>query len=142
MSRRIAALLTLLTTVSLAHAEQKQLIGDYEAHYSVVPTTFLRPEIAAGYGITRSRDRALVNVAIVHPERGPVRARVSGSVKDLLSQVQPLVFEEIVEAEAVYYLTTLRHDDRETLRFTIDVEAPDGSRHEVSFQQMLYWEDR
>ena len=81
-------------------------------------------------------------MGILHPDSGPVTARVSGNVKDLLSQVRPLTFDEVAEGEAVYYLTTLRHDDQETLRFTIDVETPDGARHQLSFQQKLYWEDR
>lgn len=140
--RRLIAVLLLSAATAAASAEQKQLIGPYEAHYSVVPTTFLRPEIAADYGITRSRDLALVNVAVVDPLSGPVTARVSGTVMDLLSQVRPLAFEEVVEGEAVYYLTTLRHEDQETLRFIIDVETPDGGRHQLSFQQKLYWEDR
>lgn len=142
LRRLLRAGLLLACFAGPVHAEQKQVIGAYEAHYSVVPTTFLRPQIAAGYGITRARDRSLVNVTVIDPANGPVTATVSGTVKDLLGQVRTLAFAEVQEGGAVYYLATLRHDDQETLRFRIDVQTPDGVRHEVSFQQKLYWEQR
>lgn len=141
MIRRLLVLITVLGLAAAVHAEQKQDIGGYEAHYSVIATTFLRPEIAADYGITRARDRALLNVAIIDPATGPVKAEVSGSVKDLLSQTRALEFSEVEEGEAVYYLATLRHDDQETLRFTVTVRTPDGASHELRFQQKMYFED-
>lgn len=141
MIRRLLVLITVLSLTAAVHAEQKQDIGGYEAHYSVIATTFLRPEIAADYGITRARDRALLNVAIIDPASGPVKAEVSGAVKDLLSQTRALEFSEVEEGEAVYYLATLRHDDQETLRFTVTVRTPDGASHELRFQQKMYFED-
>lgn len=141
MIRRLLVLITVLGLTAAVHAEQKQDIGGYEAHYSVIATTFLRPEIAADYGITRARDRALLNVAIIDPATGPVKAAVSGTVKDLLSQTRALEFSEVEEGEAVYYLATLRHDDQETLRFTVTVRTPDGASHELRFQQKMYFED-
>lgn len=141
MIRRLLVLIAASSLTAAVHAEQKQDIGGYEAHYSVIATTFLRPEIAADYGITRARDRALINVAIIDPAAGPVKAEVSGTVKDLLSQTRALVFSEVEEGEAVYYLATLRHDDQETLRFTVTVRTPDGASHELRFQQKMYFED-
>ena len=142
MTRSLAAALLLGVLTVAARAEQMQRIGGYEAHYSVVATTFLRPGIAADYGLVRARDRALVNVAIIDPSSGPVTAQVSGQVKDLLGLVRPLEFREVREGTAVYYLATLRHDDRETLRFSVAVQTPDGARHELTFQQKMYWENR
>lgn len=142
---RLAAALALLLGALLAgpaRAGQTQQLGDYQAHYTVLPTMFLKPAIAADYGITRARNRALVNVAIIDPDTGPVAARVSGRTRDLLSQERTLPFEEVREGDAVYYLATLEHDDRETVRFFIDVRTPDGRQHSLEFQQELYWQNR
>ncbi|NBC22494.1 MAG: DUF4426 domain-containing protein [Gammaproteobacteria bacterium] len=136
-----------LVLLGLAHsvpvqAEQFQQLGRFEAHYSVIPTTLLKPAIAADYDITRARDRALVNIALIDPQSGPVPAEVSGSVRDLLSLERPLAFTEVREGEAVYYLATIEHGDEETMRFFVDVETPDGTSHRLEFQQKLYWTDR
>lgn len=136
-----------LALLSLAHsvpvqAEQFQQLGRFEAHYSVIPTTLLKPAIAADYDITRARDRALVNIALIDPQSGPVPAEVSGSVRDLLSVERRLQFTEVREGEAVYYLATIEHGDEETMRFFVDVETPDGVSHRLEFQQKLYWTDR
>lgn len=136
-----------LALLSLAHslparAEQFQQLGRFEAHYSVIPTTLLKPAIAADYDITRARDRALVNIALIDPQSGPVSAEVSGIVRDLLSLERPLAFTEVREGEAVYYLATIEHSDEETMRFFVDVETPDGTSHRLEFQQKLYWTDQ
>jgi hypothetical protein len=141
--RRLAwALLLALGLGAVAQAEQMQRIGSFEAHYSVVPTMFLKPDVAARYGITRGRDRALVNVAVLDRDDAPVRAAVSGRIRNLLEQDQPLEFREVTEGEAVYYLAEIRHGDRDVLRFAIDIETPDQTDHLVEFQQRMYWDGR
>jgi len=137
-----AALLLVAAVCLPAAAEQMRPIGDYQAHYSLMPTLFLNPEVAAGYGITRSRDRALLTVSILDSNGGPVTADVRGRVKDLLGAQQALAFEEVREGAAVYYLATIRHSDRDVLRFDIRITTPDGADHELAFQQKMYWEDR
>lgn len=136
--RILSIVLLALLPVTQAVAEQFKRLGGYEGHYSLVPTTFLTPEVAASYGITRARDRALLNVSIIQPGTGPVRAEVSGSVKDLLGSVRELQFEEVIEGDSVYYLATIRHGEEEVLRFAIDVRTPDGGRHQLGFQQKTY----
>ncbi|MDZ7668442.1 MAG: DUF4426 domain-containing protein [Gammaproteobacteria bacterium] len=139
---RSAALLLAAGICLPALAEQMRPIGDYEAHYSLVPTLFLKADIAAGYDITRSRDRALLTVSILDADGGPVTADVRGRVKDLLGVQQALDFEEVREGPAVYYLATIRHSDRDVLRFDIRITTPDGADHELAFQQKMYWENR
>lgn len=133
--------LTCLAAVApgAAVAEQFERIGPYEAHYSVVSTTFLKPAVAADYGIVRARDRALVNIAVIDPAAGPVPATVTGTVTDLLGTTRDLEFREVREGEAIYYLATARHGDEETLRFRIDVATPEAGPHQLAFQQKLYW---
>lgn len=134
------ALLAIVIGTPAARAERMQRLGSYEVHYSLIPTLMLKPDIAAGYGISRSRDRALLNVSVIDPATGPVKARVDGVVRDLLGLTRTLEFQEVVEGEAVYYLATLRHDDQETLRFDIGIATPDGQSHRLEFQQKMYRE--
>jgi len=131
-----------LALAATATAEQKQMIGGFEAHYSLVPTSFLKPDIAAEYGVTRARDRALLNISIIDPETGPVRAAVSGGMRNLLEQRETLSFREVLEGPAVYYLAEVRYTDRDVLRFALEVETPDGIRHTLAFTQRMYWDGR
>lgn len=145
LSRFLSACAALALTVGLtapSAAEQMRRIGDFEAHYSLLPTTFLKADIAARYGITRGRDRALLNVSILDADGVPVNAALSGRVRDLLGQQRPLEFQEVQEGQAVYYLATVRHDHREVLRLAIDIGTPDGADHRLEFQQELFWADR
>ena len=145
MRASVRRLLCLACLVAIAPgaavAEQFERIDGYEAHYSVVSTTFLKPAVAADYGIVRARDRALVNIAVIDPATGPVAATVTGTVTDLLGNTSDLEFQEVREGEAIYYLATTRHGDEETLRFRIDVATPDAGAHQLAFQQKLYWNE-
>ena len=125
-----------------AWAERMERLGPFEAHYSLFPTLMLSPDVAGNYGIARGRDRALLNVSILDGDGKPVRAEVSGVVRDLLGQPKPIGFREVLEGEAVYYLAEIRHADEEVLRFTIDVRTPDGVSRSFAFQQKMYWEER
>ena len=128
-------------TAMLVGAEQRRSFGGWEVHYVVVPTGFLKPAIAAQYGITRGRDRALVNVSVLDPAGVPQRVEIEGSVKNLLGQLQPLEFREVTEGEAVYYLASIKHTHEEVLRFDLSATAPDAPLMQLQFQQKLYWEE-
>lgn len=123
-----------------AWAEQKVQLGPWEVHYVVVGTTFLKPEVAADYGVVRGRDRAFINLSVLDPEGTPVPAAVSGTMVNLLSQSEPLRFREVREGEAIYYLAEFKHTDRDTLRFAVDIVAPDGEARQLKFQQRMYWD--
>ena len=47
-----------------AHAEQSSSFGDYVIHYNAIPSTFLTPDTAREYGISRSRNRAMLNISV------------------------------------------------------------------------------
>jgi hypothetical protein len=140
----LQALLLLLAAAVIvpASAEQKRSIGAYDAHYSVVPTLFLKPEIAARHGISRGRDRALLNVSVLDRTDTQVKATVSGTVRNLLGQQLKLEFREVLDGTAVYYLAVVQHTDREVLRFDIDITTPDAVVHQLDLTQTLYWQDR
>lgn len=125
-----------------AYAEQKQMLGPFEAHYVVVQSTFFSEEVATKYAITRGRDRALMNLSFLDASQTPVAVTLSGVSKNLLSQEVDLAFREVREGPAIYYLAEVRHTDRETLRFRIEVTTPDGEVRELSFQQQMFWDGR
>lgn len=134
-----AAITVLALFAGTLSAEQKQAFGDYEVHYSVFNPSFLRAEVAERYDVVRGRDKAVVNVSILHEERS-VAVSVTGTVKNLLGQLQPLNFRKVTEGEAVYYLAMLTYQDRDTLRFEITADLPGYGSAVVRFQQTLYWE--
>ena len=136
---RKAATAVLILAAGVLSAEQKQAFGDYEVHYSVFNPSFLRAEVAERYDVVRGRDKAVVNVSILDGERS-VALPVTGTVKNLLGQLQPLDFREVKEGEAVYYLAMLTYQDRDTLRFEITADLPGYGAAVVKFQQTLYWE--
>lgn len=123
---------------NLAQAEQMQEFGVWQVHYVVIPTTFLLPEVAEQYNITRGKDRALINVSLIHDTDGPSTATASGEVINLLSQRQELEFREVREGDAIYYLADLKHTDRDLLRFQLQVKTPQGRTLQVKLQQKMY----
>lgn len=125
-----------------AQGEQKRRLGDWDVHYVLIPTLFLKPDIAAEYRITRGRDRAMLNLSVLNQAGEPVRATVTGTARNLLEQQITLQFREVVQGEAIYYLAEIRHSDRDVLRLSIDILPPDGRPRVLEFQQQMYWEGR
>jgi hypothetical protein len=138
-----SALASLLAIACLnANAEQKQQLGPWEVHYVLVPTSFLKPDIAASYGVARGRDRAMLNISVLDEAGNPVAVEISGTITNLLSQQQPINFREVREGPAIYYLAEVKHTDREVLRFAVDITPPDSSTERLQFQQTMYWDGR
>jgi hypothetical protein len=125
-----------------ANAEQKKTFGDYDVHYSVLNTTFITPDNAKHYGITRAQDRALVNIAVRKNLRDgsslPHKVIIQGSSSDLIHKTE-LQFTEVVEAEAIYYIAELKFNDKELRSFDIKVQPdPQVSPYTLKFTKTLY----
>ncbi|GAB5390648.1 MAG: DUF4426 domain-containing protein [Alteromonas macleodii] len=121
-----------------AFAEQKQTLGEWDVHYMVVSTPFLTPEVAASYGIVRSKFNALVNISVLNKVSGEAqRADVTGTAKNLLGNSRKLTFKKVEEGDAIYYLAVLPFRDQETFRFEIDVQKG-SSKQTLKFQQKMY----
>lgn len=134
---RIALLLMSLCLCLPALAEQKQSYGDLDVHYSAFNSGFLQPEVAAATGLVRSKTQGVVNVAVLKAGTAS-SAKVSGTVKNLLGQSSALSFKEIKEGQAIYYLAQFPFEQRETLRFTLNVTAADGVPHSFDFNQEFF----
>lgn len=134
---RIALLLMSLCLSLPALAEQKQSYGDLDVHYSAFNSGFLQPEIAAATGLVRSKTQGVVNVAVLKAGTAS-NAKVNGTVKNLLGQNTALSFKEVKEGKAIYYLAQFPFEQRETLRFTLNVTAADGVPHSFDFNQEFF----
>lgn len=138
--------LALLLTVQPVYAQQMQRFGDYELHYIVIPTTTLKPDIAARYDISRGKDRALCNISVIDKNGAGVKAALEGSSQNLLGQRQGLTFTEVVDGEAIYYLATIRHSNEEVHRINVDAQVAGtptsrGASTTLKLTQKLYWSE-
>ncbi len=135
----------LLISISLsAHAEQSQDFGDYVVHFNALNTNLLSPKVAKEYGITRSNQRAMLNVAVQRKKLGttvqPINAQVTASATNLAGQTKELRMREIKEPYAIYYISEFPISNEETLNFDLSIE-PQGSDIEplsVRFRQQFF----
>jgi hypothetical protein len=140
-------LLTLALLALPAGAQQSQAFGPYELHYSVVNTTFLEPEVAAAYGITRGRERAILNLSVREQLAGggdtarPMQLK--GTTWDLIRKTEPLAFREVREGPAIYYIAEFEFLNEEWRFFEVHFR-PEGATETYTFKlkQQLYRDQR
>jgi hypothetical protein len=144
--RILAALLLLLSLSAFgANDEGTRSFDNYQVHYTLFPSTFLTPEIAAQHKITRSGAEALINVSVLKREPDgrsvPVVAKVTGEQYDLIRR-EAIPFREIREPGAIYYIGNFTITDKTTIYFTLWVEAEPGvPPQKIQFSKMLYREE-
>ncbi|MEP4145714.1 MAG: DUF4426 domain-containing protein [Halioglobus sp.] len=128
-------LLTLIPTFTV-QAQQSEMFGPFELHYSVVNTTFLEPSVAAAYGITRGRERAILNLSVrEHLEAGGEVGRamqLKGTTWDLLQKMEELEFQEVREGPAIYYIAELKFFNEEYRFFEVHFR-PEGAQQTYTF---------
>jgi hypothetical protein len=126
---------------NVAHAEQKKVLGDWDVHYIVIPSTFLTPEIARVNDIRRSATNALVNISVLDSRsKAALDVDVSGTARNLIGTTKNLDFKTVKEGDAIYYLATVSFDDKEVLRYEINLQQ--GNVNQVlRFQQKMYSEE-
>lgn len=139
----LLAFFALVLAVSGAQAEQSQDFGDYVVHFNAIGTDLLPPKVAKEYGIRRSNQRAMLNIAVQKKKLGtsvqPVTARVTASALNLAGQAKDIEMREIREPYAIYYIGEFSVSNEETLKFTVDV-TPEGSTDSltVKFRQQFF----
>jgi hypothetical protein len=135
-------LLLAITGASL-YAEQAKDFGDYSIHYVAFTTDVLTPDVAKIYNITRSRNRAFLNISVLKKEMGsavkPVRAKVVASATNLSAQLKNFEMRELGEQGAIYYIAEAPISDRETLKFNVTV-TPEGETdtYTFTFEQQFF----
>jgi hypothetical protein len=141
-----SALFGMLLMLSCSvHAENSQDFGDYVVHFIALSTTDLSPTVTKEYDIKRSKNRGMINIAVLQKVLGttasPVPSQVSASARNLTGQKRDIDLREIREGTAIYYIGEFPITHEETLRFTVLVK-PDGQNetHEVNFKQQFFTE--
>lgn len=132
------ALIMMLQGLQVANAEQKKVLGNWDVHYIVIPSTFLTPEVATANNIRRSETNAVVNISVLDSDtKEALDIEVTGNARNLIGTNKPLTFTTVKEGQAIYHLATVSFDDKEVLRYQINLK--DGSTSQVlNFQQKMY----
>jgi hypothetical protein len=116
--------------------------GDVTVHYNALPSLALSPAIAARHGITRSANRAVLNVAVVRGPRAaesvPVTARIDATARNASGEAQPLHLREVREGGAIYYLGEARIEESDTLDFDLRVHPEAGRTITLRYRQ-TFW---
>jgi hypothetical protein len=132
-----------LLGLSTAHADQSKDFGDYTIHYNAFTTDVLTADVARSYNITRSKNRALLNISVLKKVMDasvkPVRAQVQASATNLSAQLKTLEVRELNDQGAIYYIAESQVNHRETLKFEIAVTpAGEENTYRLSFSQQFF----
>ena len=121
-----------------AAAEQKIQVGEFEIHYTAFPSLLVPADTANLHGLTRAENRLLLNLSVRRIGE-PVPARVTGQVVNILNQAQPLTFFEVSEQTAIYYLAEVVNQEKDWLRFTLEIEfSKDHPPYVLEFNRQYY----
>ena len=123
IARRVAV--SLVVVAVSAHAQYSEDFGAYRVRYNALPSEQLLPDVAQAYGIVRSQQLGLVNIAVQRSADGdtsaPIRATLNGTATSLGGQRFALKFREIAEDGVVYYIAQFPISAPDTYRFDISV---------------------
>lgn len=127
------------------HAQAEQFVEDdvYVVHYSAFNSTLLQPEVAKAYDLMRSRQRAVMNIAVQRKmpdgSRKAVMAQLKGYTGALGGSERPLDFKMVSEGDAIYYLAEFLIGNGEKLNFDIGVQpTPEASPIKIRFTQEFF----
>ena len=139
--RLVLLVFVMLCGNGVALAQQSEVFDQYELHYSVVNSTFLKPEVAATYGIVRGDKRAILTLAVRDEQAPPGETyamQLKGRTWDLI-QNQTLEFLEIREGNAVYYIAEFKFINEEWRFFEVNFR-PEGAEktYTFKFKHQLY----
>lgn len=145
MKKAVFSFFLLLFSLTPVYAAQFEMVDDYIIHYNAVNTSILSPKIAKAYGIVRSKNRALLNIAVrkkgseTEPVDSAVEAGIKASVVNLSKQLKEIEMEEIREPGAIYYIGVFAISNAETLDFTVEVKPENkGNVHTIKFRQEFF----
>lgn len=133
----------LLAPIATADIEETSRETDTHIFYfNVFNSTFLSPEIAQQYGLTRSKTSAFLNLAVHEKSASGDKAIpviLQGTVTNIVQQQRKLNFKEIVEGEAIYYLSDFRITDDDVLTFDIKVRThADSPGYDLRFKRRVF----
>lgn len=126
-----------------AHAAGNQDFGDIQVHWSVLPSTFLSPEVAKANNLQRSKGIGIINIAIMKENEdgtmAPMGGQVEGKVSNDIQQVRFLAFRRVQEGDAVYFIAEYQYSSGELMTFNVTAR-PTGEQRDlpVRFAHTLF----
>jgi hypothetical protein len=132
---RSLLLIALAGLFSLQAQAGSEDFGDYTVLWSVLPSTFLAPEVAKANNLQRSAGIGIVNIAIMEENEDgsmtPVTGQVEGRVSNDIQQVRMLAFRRVKEGDAVYFLAEYQYSSGQLMTFNITAR-PTGSSQDLN----------
>lgn len=136
----IGLLLCGLFLSAMANAEQKQQLGDWDVHYIAFNSTFLTPQVAKAANLSRNKNNAIINISVLDSQTQQAQqVQIGGIARNLLGQQRDLVFREVKDGEAIYYIAVMPFRNEEQLRFSLEIRQG-TKRQQLNFEQKLYTE--
>lgn len=134
-SVRNLLVLALIGLFSLhTHAGSKDF-GEYRVLWSVLPSTFLAPEVAKANNLQRSKGIGIVNISIMEENEdgsmSPVSGQVEGKVTNDVQQVRFLAFRRIQEGDSVYFIAEYQYSSGELMTFNVTAR-PTGHQQDLA----------
>lgn len=130
--------------ISYATNEHDKEIGNYVIHINALTTDQLPVEVARGYNISRSKNRAMLNVSVREKQDDTevsIAASINVVAKNLSSQQKNVSVREIKEENpnVIYYIGELPVSNEENITFELDV-TPLGSTGPllISYSQQFF----
>lgn len=140
--RSLPVLALLLSIVPVALADQAVKQGPWVLHYMTMNTTELTPEVAHGYGVTRSKTRGLLMLNLQRAD-APLESidhRSEGTIRNLIGQSRAEAPRHVEANGAIYTLVEYRYSHLETLRFDFAIypEGDAGAPVRLNFNQQMF----
>jgi hypothetical protein len=102
-------------------------IGDHIVHFSAQSTDQLPPEVARAYNFVRSKNRAMLTVAVLEEGTNAASsAEVTVKTRNLAGQLKNVAMRTITEGDSIYYIGETAVANREILIFDITI-TPEGT---------------
>ena len=121
-------------------APTSRVAGDFELHYNAIRSDTLPPEMAQAYGLARSREHALITVAMLRRLTDGRTAAVDGTVtvrvRRLTGNVADVAMRRIVEQAAISFIGELPIRGIEMVVFDIEaVPSDSGEKLHAEFRR-------
>ncbi|MBU2954663.1 DUF4426 domain-containing protein [Marinobacter sp. F3R08] len=117
----------LIGLISIQAQAGSKDFGDYTVLWSVLPSTFLAPEVAKANNLQRSKGIGIVNISIMKENddgtMSPVSGQVEGQVSNDIQQVRFLAFRRIQEGDSVYFIAEYQYSSGELMTFNVTARA-------------------
>lgn len=141
MLTRILSSILLVACTAVAGATEKQF-GEYTIHYSAFKSDFLSSPMAKAYGITRSKNRAVLNITVTKSgEKGlpqPIEADISSKVFNVYQQTKAVNLRKIVDQGSIYYIAEFPVANEEIVNFEVAASQDKNPIGKVTFQQQFF----